>query len=75
MTLDPDRFDCSPMNDRPKIALRGGARLAFCPAPDIGHWECRPEPRLDGIWATTADAIAEDFIDKHHDDFVRHAHE
>jgi allantoinase len=45
MTLAPDRFDYSPIVDRPKITWPGNARLAFWVAPNIEHWEYLPLSR------------------------------
>jgi len=49
MALEPDRFDYSPIIDRPKFTWPGGARLALLVAPNIKHWEYLPEPDHDGV--------------------------
>ena len=47
MSLLPDRFDYSPIIDRPRIAWPGGARVAFWVAPNVEHYEY--QPTFDGV--------------------------
>lgn len=39
-----DRFDYSPIVDRPKIQWPGGARVAFWVCPNVGYYEYLPPP-------------------------------
>ena len=43
--LAPNRFDYSPITDRPKITWPNNARVAFWVAPNIEHWEYLPLSR------------------------------
>ena len=43
MALAPDRYDYSPIIDRPAIKWPNGARVAFWIAPNVEHYEYLPE--------------------------------
>lgn len=45
MGLAPDRFDYSPITDRPKLTWPDKARVAFWVAPNIEHYEYTPLSR------------------------------
>ncbi len=47
MPLAPDRYDYSPIIDRPAIKWPNGARVAFWIAPNVEHYEYLPE--FDGL--------------------------
>ena len=47
MALAPDRYDYSPIIDRPAIKWPNGARVAFWIAPNVEHYEYLPE--FDGL--------------------------
>ena len=47
MALAPDRYDYSPIIDRPAIKWPNGARVAFWIAPNVEHYEYLPE--FDGF--------------------------
>lgn len=44
MQSDPQRYEYSPWNDRPKIEWPNGARVAFWVAPNIEFYELNPPP-------------------------------
>lgn len=44
MQSDPERYEYSPWNDRPKITWPNGARVAFWVAPNIEFYELDPPP-------------------------------
>jgi len=45
LALAPDRFDYSPITDRPKLTWPDKARVAFWVAPNIEHYEYTPLSR------------------------------
>ncbi len=54
MALPPDRFDYSPIIDRPTIRWPGNARVALWISPNVEHYEyLPPENRFRDPWART----------------------
>ena len=45
MPLEPDRFDYSPIIDRPVIRWPNDARVAFWVSPNVEHYEYTPPHR------------------------------
>lgn len=49
--MEPDRVVYSPINDRPRLELPNGARVAVWIAPNIEHYEYLPDPvRVRDPW-------------------------
>ena len=44
MALTPDRFEYSPIIDRPAIKWPNNARVAFWVSPNVEHYEYTPHP-------------------------------